>query len=402
MSRQPSVVQPLFIDDLHHFVQFCQSIEGESELAIDTEFIPEHTYEPVLALVQVATRDGRVAIIDYGAMGRVDSDPLGPILVNPNVLKVFHSAYADLQVLTPVAGQPPAPIWDTQLVTRLFGYNGRTGYGAIVENLLGERVAGNETLTDWSKRPLSPQQLHYAAEDVKFLLRLYDAERQTLESLGRLAWAQEECERVAQEVGAAAAARADESGLHQNVRGAQNLDRRSLAIVRELAIWRDREARRRNKPRNTILKDDVLVQIGRRAPGHTRQLGELRAMNPRDIDRFGDDLIRAVDRGKRLPEEQCPPLSTPGPVLNEEESALASLLSSVLQAVASRHRVSSTLIATTNDLQRLVYARLRGSSETSPVLTGWRGDLVRNDLLGVLNGQSRVRWDVDARSITIE
>jgi ribonuclease D len=402
MSNQGSHRQPLFIDDARTLSQFCQTLQGETILALDTEFIPEHTYAPQLELVQIATRGGNVAVIDYGVIGRRDGDPLAPILNDPGVLKVFHAAYADLLVLEPLAGKPLSNIWDTQLVTKLFDYRGGARYGAVVDSLLGEQVAGSQSLTDWSKRPLSPQQLDYAAEDVRYLIPVYDVERRILQELGRLEWAEEECHRLTVDVSEAIAARADESMLYTSVRGAQSLDRRGLAILRELAIWRDREARRRNRPSRAIFKDDILVQIARRAPQHARQLGELRAINPRDVEKIGGDIVQAVDRGKRMAEDKHPPLLASEPILTDEESALTALLSAVLQQLARKHRVSSTLIATMGDLQRLVEYHVYGRGEPPPVLTGWRGDLVGKPMLATLTGRACVRWDPSTKSISFE
>ncbi|HYP09560.1 MAG TPA: HRDC domain-containing protein [Bryobacteraceae bacterium] len=395
-------MSPVYIDDLRALRQFCQTLEGETILGLDTEFIPELTYSPRLELVQIATRDGSTTIVDYGVIGRVDHDPLAPILTDPNVLKVFHSAYGDLLVLQPLADKPLGPIWDTQLVTKLFDYRGGTRYGAVVESLLGERVASGQSLTDWSKRPLSAQQLEYAAEDVRYLIALYQVQRGKLEALGRVRWAEEECQQVVADVMEALAARADESTLYRGVRGSQSLDRRSLAILRELAIWRDREARRRDRPPRSIFKDDMLVQVARRAPQHVRQLGEFRAITPRDQDKFGSDILQAVDRGKRVPEDKCPPLLASEPTLSDQEAALASLLSAALQQLAHKHRVSSTLIATMSDLHRMVDAHLHSGSAASPVLTGWRGELVGKELLAIMNGEAGVRWDPRTRSIRME
>ena len=402
MPTRESDTRPQFIDDIQSLARFCASLEGETVLAIDTEFIPEQTYAPQLQLVQIATRTGSTAVIDYGILGRPEPDPLAPILRDPGVLKVFHSAYADLLVLEPLAGQPLGHIWDTQLVTKLFDYRGGTRYGAVVESLIGERVTSSQSLTDWSKRPLTVQQLEYAAEDVRYLIAVYEAERRILEDLGRLAWAEEECLRLTVEVAEAIAAKADENTLYMSVRGAQSLDRRSLAILRELAIWRDREARRRNRPSRSIFKDDILVQVARRAPQNARQLSEFRAINPRDVEKLGPDIVQAVERGKRIPESKCPTLLAPEPILSDDESALASLLSAVLQQLARKHRVASTLIATMGDLHRLVENHLHGRGEPSPVLTGWRGELAGKALLATLNGKASVRWNSATRSIVLD
>ncbi len=393
---------PLFIDDRRELAALCERLEGEDVLALDTEFIREQSYIPRLELVQVATRDGLVAVIDYGRLGRADDDPFAAILANKNVLKIFHAADQDLEMFHLLTDDVPGPIWDTQLVIGLFGYTGRTGYAAVAENLLGAKPVKGETLTDWSQRPLSPEQLHYAAEDVRFLIALYELERQRLDELGRLSWAEEECERLRCSVEATIAARADDLTLYQRVRGWHNLDRRGLAILRELAIWREDEAHRRNKPRGSIMKDEILVEVARRGPNHPRQLQALRGIHPRELERCGDDIVEAVKIGKGVPANECPVPGTPGPMLNEEETALASLLQSVLQAVAFEKKVAPTLVATSGDLQRLVDAHMRGRADNIPVLSGWRGELVGKDLEGILEGRRTVGWDPQKKAIRIQ
>jgi ribonuclease D len=184
---------PRFIDRAEDLAAFVAELDGERILAIDSEFIREKSYVPKLEIVQIATRDGRIAIVDYGTIGGSPNDPLGRLLASSDVLKVFHAAEQDLEMLHLATGVLAGPIWDTQLVTGLFGYVGRTGYTAIVQALLGERPTTGEALTDWSRRPLRAEQLRYAAEDVRYLIPLYDEERRALEALGRVAWAEEEC-----------------------------------------------------------------------------------------------------------------------------------------------------------------------------------------------------------------
>ena len=394
--------KPLYIDDRRALAALCEQLRGETVLALDTEFIREKSYVPKLELVQVATRDGLVAAIDYGVLGRLDQDPFLEILNDPGVLKVFHAAEQDLEMFHLLSGVVPGPIWDTQLVTGLFGYTGRLGYAAVAESLLGAKPAKGETLTDWSQRPLTPEQIHYALEDVRYLIPLYDHERTQLEQLGRVAWAEEECARARRQVEETLACRADMSTLYQRVRGWHNLDRRGLAVLRELAIWREEEALRRNRPRGSVLKDEMLVEVARRAPNHPGQLRALRGLQPRDLERHGEDIVAAVKDGKQVPAAECPEPGVPGPILGDAESALASLMQAVLQAIAAERLVSPTLVATFGDLQRLVEAYLAGQPETSPVVSGWRGDLVGKDLMGILEGRSAVVWDPAKKQLRIE
>jgi ribonuclease D len=392
---------PLFINTRSQLDALCARLQHETVLALDTEFIREHSYVPRLELVQVATRDGTVAAIDYGTLGRIDDDPFARIVADPRVLKIVHAADQDLEMFHLLLGVVPGPIWDTQLVTGLFGYTGRSGYQAVVENLLGARPVKGEAMTDWSRRPLSPEQLHYALEDVRYLIPLYDDESARLGALGREAWALEECERVRLHVEKTLAQRAEPQTLYQRVRGTSALDRRGLAVLRELAIWREREAQHRNRPRGMVMKDEILVEVAKRAPSQPSQLGALRNIQPRDIERHGADLVAAVARGKSVPADQCPLPESSAPVLDEAEFALASLLMTVLQTTSSAKQVAPGLVATVSELQRLVEADRAGMAHDVPVLRGWRGDLVGEGLRGILEGRTAVRWDPKLRAMVL-
>ena len=393
---------PTFIDDVRALAELADHLAGFDILAVDTEFIREQSYVPSLELVQVAAPDGTVAAIDYGVIGRFDGDPFAELLVDPSVLKIMHAADQDLEMFHLLTGVVPGPIWDTQLVTGLFGYTGRLGYQAVAENLLGQKPTKGETLTDWSQRPLTPEQLHYALEDVRFLIPLYDAEMKELEVLGRVDWAAEECERTRLNVERMIATRADHQTLFLRVKGWSGLDRRGLAILRELAIWREQEASRRNRPRGSVMKDEILVELARRGPSQPNQLRALRGIQPRDIDRNADGILDAVKRGKAVPSEKCPVAEERGPQLDDAEAALASLLNAVLQVVAAEKMVSSTLVATVGDLQRLVEAYRRGKARDLPVLSGWRGELVGHTLGGILEGRISVRWDPKGKRLRLE
>lgn len=395
------MTDPIFIDTPDALARFAATLKGAPAIAIDTEFIREKSYVPSLEIVQVAGPEGPVAVVDYAALGEHADDPLMAIVQDPGVLKVMHAADQDLEMLQLLTGTVVGPIWDTQLVAGLMGYTGRTGYGAIAEALLGVKVAKGEAMTDWSQRPLSEDQLHYAAEDVRHLLRLQALEARKLEAQGRLDWATEENERLRRNVAENLATRADAETLHMRVRGWTGLERKNLAILRELARWREAEARRRNRPRGSILKDEILVELARRAPTAPHKLKALRGLNPRDLERHADAIVRVIEEAKRLPPDQWPQTGTPGPQLDEGESALVALLSAVLQAECARSELLPSLVATTGDLQRLVEAHGKGKADALPVLSGWRGSVVGPALRGILEGRSAVRWDAGERRLAV-
>ncbi len=297
-------------------------------------------------------------------------------------------------------GEIPGPIWDTQRVAGLNGYSGRLGYTSVVEHFLGRRPKSGEALTDWSRRPLAPEQLHYAAEDVRHLIPLYERQRARLEQLGRLDWARQENEMLCAKARALAARRDDEPSLYQRVKGWQKLSRRALAILREIAVWREGVAKSRNRPPGTVVRDDLLLEIARRAPDDPESLGRLRGLDPGTLGRHGTAIVAAIAAGKRSPREEWPESPPPVLELDEAESALASLLLAALQAVAREHEVAPSLLTTTAEVQRLAQAHGRGEAESGlSLLEGWRGELAGETVRSILRGERSLAWDPEARKL---
>ncbi len=390
LPRMSAHREYVYVADMQGLTDLCAGLKGQSPLALDTEFIRERSYAPRLELVQVAAPDGSVAILDYGTIGRIDGDPFAKLICDPAVLKVLHAADQDLEMLYLLTGRVVGPIWDTQLTTGLFPYAGRLGYAALVEALLGVTVEKCETLTDWSRRPLTREQLHYAAADVRFLLQLYAVESQRLADLGRLTWAQEECERVRFSVETDMREAEDERLLFRRVRGWRGLGPETLAVLRELTVWRERTAREADRPRGSIMKDDILCAVARRAPTHMGQVTALRGIHPRDAERWGGALAEAVKRGRSVPPDERP---VPAPDEARPEGAarvLFASLQAVVQKAAAEKGVAPALLATTADLSRLVSAHVRGEAldaAACPLSTGWRRELVGAEIQDVLTGR---------------
>ncbi len=390
-----------YIDREEDLRQFAVELADERWLALDTEFIREQSYQPKVELVQVATQDGRIALIDYGRIGCLAADPLSSLLQDSAVLKIFHAAEQDLEMFHQLMGCVPEPIWDTQLVMGLMGHRGRNGYAAVVEAVLGVKPTKGETLTDWSRRPLSVEQLNYAMEDVRHLIPLYQRQVEVLQSLERLRWAHEECHRARLAVTRALALRSNPATLYRKVRGASSLDPRGLAVVRELSVWREQEAKRRDRPRGSVLKDDMLVEIARRAPTHPRALNSLRGLSARDLERHAFDWVACVQRVNQMNVAQYPAVEASGPVLSDAEQALAALLQAVLHHIAERERLQPGLIATTADLHRLIEGH-RTDDLDHPVLSGWRYHVVGSVLKAVMNGQYHVHWEPSQARLAME
>lgn len=390
-----------FIDTQEGLHALCDDLRGCDVLALDTEFIRERSYAPRLELVQVASRDGVVAAIDYGTLGRMANDPFAAMLRDESILKVFHAAEQDLEVLSALTGELMPVMFDTQLAAGLVGYGAKPGYGALVEAVLKIRLPKGESMTDWSIRPLTEAQLTYALDDVRHLLAVYDKVKAALSESGRLEWAEQECDRLVGAVAAQQKARENPETLYMRVRGKGGLDSAGLCVLRELALWRESEAQRRDKPRGSILKDEMLVEIARRSPKRAQQLRNLRGIQPRDLDRYGDTMVDLVTRALSRPRSEFPVAEPPSPPPDEATLALADLLQAVTHTVAAESGIAASLLATNGDLQRLAEAYRRGESLSLSFLEGWRGALLGERLRAILEGRAALGWDPKNHSLRL-
>jgi ribonuclease D len=391
-----------YVDTPEALSALCEILSGCDRLAIDTEFIRERSYAPKLEIIQIATPDGLVAVIDYAKLGTRADVPFHAILTDPTILKVFHAADQDLEILFSLTGARITPVFDTQIAAGLVGFGAKQSYGALVEATQGFRLAKGESMTDWSIRPLTPAQLEYAMDDVRYLLAVYERLRTDLEQRGRLAWAFQEAEGLQDNITSTLGLRNDPRTCFQRVKGRGSLDALQLAVLRELAAWRENEAMRRDRPRGSVLKDELLVEIARRRPKHAGQLKNLRGIQPRDIERSGDDLVAAVGKALAMPRSEYPIPEPSLPVPDEQTLALTDLLQAVVHSVAARESVAASMLATNGELQRLADAFRRGEScRDLPVLSGWRGSLVGNDLLAVLEGRSVVAWNPKTHTLMV-
>lgn len=374
------------------------SLAEDPRLALDTEFIRERTYAPVLEIIQVSTDpEDMIAVIDVPALGG-NLGPLGEILRDPSILKILHAGGQDMEILAMhLAGKPPFPVYDTQVAAAFAGFSAQTGYGALVQSLLSVRLSKEEGFSDWSRRPLTPGMLAYAQDDVRYLHVLHDRLSALLEKKGRAAWAEEQTAQILSQ--AAQEMPLDE--LWRRVGGRNVLDSRGLAILRELAIWRDEEAQRRNKPRRTVIKDDALVEIARRAPKSAADVLALRAIPPNLGERAAAEIVERVRRGIVIPEAERP-RSESAPPLDEQGAALVELLTAVVRIRAIEEDLPPSLLATGDDLRTLAGARRRPDALTSgPLFTGWRGELIGNALKGILTGETAVAWDARRGRLTL-
>jgi ribonuclease D len=369
----------LYVDDGTGFERALSLLSGSSVLAIDTEFMRERTYYARLCLVQMATMTD-VCVIDALALGDRLQE-LAPVLADPASVKVLHAGSQDIEVMLRATGVTPAPVFDTQVAATVAGFPTQVGYGELVHDLLGITLDKADTFTDWAKRPLSEEQLRYAEEDVRYLPRVYEVLRGRLEREGRLGWLAEDFERLADP----ASYVVDPREQYRRVKRASSLDARSLAVLREVAAWRETEAQRRDIPKRWLLSDESLIEIARRRPKDAASLAAIRGVSDRLAKRESTGLLAAVRAGEAVPEDQLPRLPRRRRPATDAQP-IADVLSAVVRLRAREHGVATTLLATRDDLERFA----QGEREGHPLASGWRHAIVGAELEALLDGRSAV------------
>lgn len=336
-------------------------------VALDTEFVRERTFFARLCLIQIATPRWLVLVDPLAAN---DITPLLEALMLP-FGKVLHAARQDLEVFHDIDGRVPAPVYDTQIAAAFLGQDDQIGYGALVQAALGVTLDKAHTRTDWARRPLSSEQLHYARDDVRYLAELYPQLLERLEARGRRGWFEQECARLSDP----ALYRGDPGEAWRRLKGGGRLPPPGQQVLRELAAWRERRARERNLPRGWVLRDAQLLEIARRQPGTLVHLAAAGELDERALRRMGAELLECVQAGRRAEPRALWSDTTP----TDAQNRLTARLSAEIKLVASEQEFAPALLATRRDIERLV----RGEA-ASPLLTGWRGELLGERLRALL------------------
>jgi ribonuclease D len=325
-----------------------------------------------------------------------DLSPLFSLVSSPHILKILHAAGQDMEVLYWYSGQTPAHIFDTQIAAALIGLGEQLSYGRLVESLLGVTLDKGESYSDWLLRPLSAAQLTYALDDVRYLPALYQILSARLEEVGRVRWATEEFQKYANPE----LYQRHPRTLFRRIRRGRTLSAQGLSILRELAEWREREAQRRNCPPGSVMRDEVMVSLARKAPQSFDDLQRLRGLPRREIEQSADELLKAVARGLAVVEAERPQ-AIRRLRLTASEQLMVKFLDTCLGAYCQRHQLSAACVGNRTDLEELVYRYRRGRLETDGcrLLDGWRGALIGHDLLAVLAGRVGVYIDPNAGTL---
>jgi ribonuclease D len=365
----------------------CAHALSTGRVALDIEFVRERSYTPQLALIQIAVGD-TCAIID--PLEIPDLSPLISLVSSPNILKVLHAAGQDMEVLYWQSGKTPAHIFDTQIAAALVGIGDQLSYGRLVELLLGVTLTKGESYSDWLLRPLSSAQLSYAVDDVRYLPALYDILSTRLVELDRTAWAVEEFQKYTHPDLYQRQLRT----LFRRIRRGRTLSSQGLAILRELAEWREREAQQRDCPPGSVMRDEAMVALARKAPRSFDDLQRLRGLPRRELEQSAQEILQAVTHGLAVPEREQPK-ALPRLRLTQTEKLMVKLLDACLGALCQQHQLSAACVGNHGDLEQLVYRYRRGRlhTEGSRLLEGWRGALIGEELLAVLAGHMGVHLD---------
>lgn len=374
MNNHQKATEMRFVDTPQALTELCQELQSADVIAVDTEFIREKTYYAKLCLIQVAS-DSVTACVDPLALNNLDE--LLAILYSPDKLKLFHAAWQDLEIFSDLWERIPTPVFDTQIAAALLGFSDQIGYANLAEQLLGVQLDKTATRTDWSQRPLSPQQLAYAADDVNYLLQLYPIILQRLTKLGRNNWLEEDFTALTDPTSYAKSA----DLAWQRVSGHGRLKPRQLAALQRLAAWREQQARQRNKPRKWILSDDILLMLARHLPSDYATLAKVRGLPERLLNQSGEELIAAINAALALADNALPTVSQ-NERLTPDQECLADTLMAYLRLLAQENQISPASLSTRKEIEKMV----RGKRDI-PLLHGWRGHLAGEPLLDLMDGK---------------
>lgn len=349
-------------------------------LGIDTEFMSEGRYRPLLCLIQLAVPNGddsRVELID--PFDRPAAEPLAEVLADPKVEIVMHAARQDVAILRRTLDTEIRGLFDTQLAAGFAGLSASLGYGALLERLLGVKLKKGEGFTKWDRRPLTRQQLRYAHDDVAHLIQLANAIKERLTENGRIEWVMEECRPLE-----AATDERDARAVWRRLPRVNQLGGEARAIACEVAAWREQVAQREDKPPSTIVADQTVVAIARAAPRGLEKLRDVRGLYPKTVKRWGEEIVAAVRRGQKA---EPPPKEGGGAFSTAADAPVIALCEALVRARALEAGLAYELIASRADLTRVVVAARLGRPEPEVrTLEGWRREVVGEELDGLLRG----------------
>ena len=380
-SRFPAAMD--LITTTESLYRLCDSLARETFITVDTEFMRESTYWPDLCLIQVAgeTING---LIDPLAPG-IDLKPFFALMNNPDVLKVFHAARQDIEIMVHRAGIVPHPVFDTQIAAMVCGFGDQVGYEAIVRKLAKAQIDKSSRFTDWSRRPLSDKQLAYALADVTHLRVVYEALKKELDRTGREHWLREEMDILTNP----ATYRTEPEDAWKRIK-VRLRSKKQLGVLMEIAAWREREAREKNVPRSRVLKDDAIAEIATQCPQSKESLNQLRAL-PKGMatSRIGDAILKSVAAGVAIDPKSLPQPDDGRDEMSDAAQAAAEVLKLALKVVCEKEGIAPKLVATSSDIDAVA----ESDEADVHLMHGWRRELFGDLALAIKRGEAVIGFE---------
>jgi len=370
----------------------CQNLKDAGRFALDTEFVGERTYLPRLCLVQVATAEF-IALVDTQAVSALA--PLWDLVADPGVEKVLHAAREDLRLAYFGGGkQIPAGVFDTQIAAGLIGLASYPlSYARLAEALMGVKLNKAETRSEWDRRPLTPAQLEYARDDVRYLLPIADKLNRLLERLDRGEWLVEEMERFSE----ARTYEVAPEEAYLRLRNARGFTARPTALLRAVAEWREREAAARDVPVRSLLRDELVIELAQRPPRRLTDFRRVRGFPENEDVILGPPILDALNGARSLAEDELPPpLASGGPEETPRERVLGDLLYAVGEALCLERNLAPELVLTKADALALARGQASGALQA-----GWRAQAVGNDLARIARGEASARLQVTPEALQV-
>ncbi len=373
----------MYIATQENLAAFVERARTSSVLAIDTEFLREKTYYARLCLLQMAT-DDEVVIVDPFEID--DLSVLEPLLTDEGIVKLFHAAGQDLEIILREVGVLPRPVFDTQIAAALLGHTQQIGYAALVHAECGVSLKKIDSFTDWSRRPLSASQRDYAADDVVYLPRLYESMRAALEEKGRLHWLDHDFAELSDPV----RFETNERERFRRLKRVSQLSRRQLSAAREVAAWRELEAQRRDIPRKWVITDEQVVEACKREARSIDELFMVRGLSDRLSTKDARAVVSLISSALDAPPDTWPELDRCSKSEPNVDAQL-DLMSALVRLRAKENGIAFPTLASHDDLARVA----RGYREGVDLLRGWRRAIVGEELLELLEGRLALSLDGD-------
>jgi len=352
---------------------FMGKLSAAKWLALDTEFLREKTYYAKLCLIQIEA-DGHRACVDPLSIDDLSS--LTDVLNDPEITIVLHAAHQDMEILLQLSGKTPTPVFDTQVAAAVLGLGDTMAYARLVEQMLGVAIDKSQVRTDWSRRPLKEAQLKYAIDDVRYLAQIYPMMLEKLESQNRLEWLDKDFAKASDPETYAINA----NQRWKKIRGNQVLKRPQLAILRELAAWRENLAEKKDLPRKWIIGDDILIDLARQNPKNSQEIGQIRGINADRTKKYHQTWLELLKKGAESPESEWPELprsKKPTPTQN----GVIDLLMLVIQIEAKKQGITPAVIAGRKQVANMIQS---GNTKLSD---DWRGEIVNDTFARVIAGE---------------